>query len=200
MSTIIKFTKLLSSVTMLVLSLECIAQDRFTKLDKDCKVLNNTPTWDVVFDTSTNLYWEVKTSDDSPRHFNATYFWGGENIPNYSGKPKQYGNWNKLVNYVNGSRLCGFNDWRVPTIDELRTLTTFSKSSKGKYWKTDAQVWGKVFIDPSIFPHVLEMNPPFFWSTDFYEQGAYGFGFQFGGDAGVLIDDKGSRVMLVRGK
>jgi hypothetical protein len=176
-------------------------EPRFVKLDDSChKLPKSSEKWEAVYDSKSKLYWEIKKDDSSPRHYDKLYFWGGRNIPNYKGVPKTYGNWNPLVEYVNESKLCGFDDWRVPTIEELASLASGSKRTGGKFWKTKGNSWGRVYIDPTYFPHVLKMGAPFFWSTKFYEQGAFGFGYQFGGDAGVLIDDMGARVMLVRSK
>jgi hypothetical protein len=192
----------LGVVLTLFFSFPVLANEvRFVKLDEECrKLANKSEKWEVVYDSKTELYWEVKTDDESPRHYNKRYFWGGENIPGYKGTPKTYGDWNLLVNYVNESKLCGFNDWRVPTIEELASLATGSKKTGGKHWETKGNSRGRVYINPDYFPHVLKMNAPFFWSTKFYEQGAYGFGYHFGSDAGVMIDWMGSSVMLVRPK
>lgn len=176
-------------------------EPRFIKLDGACnKLPRASEVWEAVYDSSTDLYWEIKKDDDSPRHYDKRYFWGGENIPGYEGVPKTYGNWNPLVEYVNSKKLCGFDNWRVPTIEELASLASGSKKHGGKFWATKDNLWGRVYLDPNYFPYVLKMDAPFFWSVKFYEHGAYGFGYQFGGNAGILIDDMGARVMLVRSK
>jgi hypothetical protein len=187
----------LATLTMPALA----GESRFIKLDKDCnKLSNKSKKWEAIYDSKTELYWEIKKDDDSPRHYDKRYFWGGDNIPEYKGIPKTYGNWMPLIEYINSNKLCGFDNWRVPTIEELASLASGSKKQGGKYWETNDNNWGRVYLDPNYFPHILKMDAPFFWSNKFYEHGAYGFGYQFGGDAGVLIDHMGSRVMLVRSK
>jgi len=41
-------------------------------------------------------------------------------------------------------------------------------------------------------------DAPFYWSSEYYDHGAYGYGFGFGESAGILIDDTKGLLMLVR--
>jgi len=147
-------------------------------------------------DQETGLYWEVKKNDDSPRNYKSKYFWGGLGLPDKPDVPKQYGDWNELVEYANSSKLAGFTDWRVPTLNELRSLRT-KKGSNG-FWASPKSSRGKIFIDPALFPLTNLLEYPFYWTTTYYHEGAYGVGFQTGLESGVLIDHDGAYIMLVR--
>jgi len=59
------------------------------------------------------MWWEKKTQDGGIQ----------DRTQNYS--------WDQLDNYVrtiNNVGLCGFNDWRMPSLEELRTLVIRGRS------------------------------------------------------------------------
>lgn len=93
-----------------------------------------------VQDNVTGLMWEVKTADGGLRDWNKRYsnfdnaaveqFWTESGWIN----PTQAqidapSNSVGFKNSVNAQGLCGFNDWRLPTIDELRSILDTSKTS-----------------------------------------------------------------------
>ena len=109
--------------------------------------------WDCVVDEVTGLVWEVKTDvPDDLRHYDWTYSWfnpSGNNDGGDAGFPDG-GNCAArndcdtagYVAAVNAAGLCGFSDWRVPSLDELGTITIFvldSNVARG--------------LDDSYFPH-----------------------------------------------
>ena len=61
-----------------------------------------------------NNYWLPPTVNGDALDQNHLYRWGTE----------VYGDWDYAIDTVNSSNLCGFNDWRVPTADELQQLYT----------------------------------------------------------------------------
>jgi hypothetical protein len=73
-----------------------------------------------VLDKSTGLAWELKTDDDGIHDKDKDYRWGG--IGAEATGTGFFDDWNNLLNATNKEKLCGFSDWRVPTIDELKTL------------------------------------------------------------------------------
>jgi hypothetical protein len=88
--------------------------------------------WACVRDNVTGLVWEVKTDDDGIHDKDNTYRWGGltaigRDHPNKEGT--YYDDWNTLVNGTNTEKLCGFNDWRVPTQKELGNITHHGKTN-----------------------------------------------------------------------
>ena len=170
---------------------------RFQKFSHEGEALpNDAAKWDVIFDQDTGLYWEAKKDDDSPRNYKSKYMWGGLGLPDTPDVPKQYGDWNELVEYVNTSKLGEFTDWRVPTLNEIRSLRT--KKGPNGFWESRQSSKGKIFIDPSLFPFTNLLEYPFYWTTTYYHSGAFGMGFQTGGESGVLIDYDGAHIMLVR--
>ena len=102
----------------------------FTKLDvdgiplADQSVSYGVTPWACVKDNNTGLVWEVKT-DAGIHNKHATYQWGGltaigRDHPNALGP--YFDDWNILVQGSNTEILCGFDNWRVPTVDELSGL------------------------------------------------------------------------------
>lgn len=102
--------------------------------------------WDAALDTSTNLMWEANLSD----------------------KKYKWNDINQRAAEVNQVGLCGHRDWRVPNIDELKSLV-----KKGV---------GSPTIDTEHFP-----NTPasYFWSSSpsaDYSYSAWYISFGYGDD------------------
>ncbi|CAK0758973.1 conserved exported hypothetical protein [Gammaproteobacteria bacterium] len=115
----------------------------FTKIANDgselpvSAVLGTGPKdWACTRDNVTGFLWEVKTDDGGVRDKDNTYTWD-----------KAMGS---FVTTVNASGLCGFNDWRVPTIKELTGIVHYGVTSGGTY------------IDVSYFPNTPASG---FWSA-----------------------------------
>ena len=106
----------------------------FTKLDSNGNPLAASATeWSCVQDNVTGLIWEVKTDDNSERDKDNTYRWGGLTAIGRDSSNREgdyYDDWNNLVNTANsGNGLCGFTDWRVPDIEELRSIVDYSRTN-----------------------------------------------------------------------
>ena len=61
---------------------------------------------------SNALHWLQLSQDGSLSDYNNSYRWG----------TLVYGDWDELITYANSQQLCGFDDWRVPSAQELLEL------------------------------------------------------------------------------
>lgn len=128
--------------------------------------------WDCVRDNVTGLVWEVKRNDvDHLRHSGHRYSWyspstdtnggsagyespqlNGDNTavtgPTCIGVYESKCNTLSYVTAVNAVGLCGKKDWRIPTIDELVSLTNTGNSA--------------LTIDTNYFPNTLDT---YYWSS-----------------------------------
>ncbi|MDF1614644.1 DUF1566 domain-containing protein [Desulfurivibrio dismutans] len=149
--------------------------------------------WSCVQDNRTGLIWEVKVDDDSHlRHLGHTYSWyNEENATNGGNAGTQNGgtcsgsecDTQAFVQDVNAAGLCGANDWRLPTVQELLSVVDNGRTSTA--------------IDLDYFPNTSSDQ---FWSSSPYAghvNPAWLVSFSGGR---VYYDGKGSgnRVRLVR--
>lgn len=121
----------------------------FTKLDMSGNPLPASAIrWSCVRDNVTGLIWEVKTDDGGIHDKDITYRWGGITRQGNYGTELYYDDWDDLVNGSNTENLCGFNDWRVPTTQELMSIVDNSR-----YYPS---------IDTNYFPNTMSSH---FWSA-----------------------------------
>lgn len=92
------------------------ASGRFIKLDgQGNELADDAKEWAMVFDSQNDLYWEVKSADDSIHSNNATFTY--EMVKD------------NFVAKVNESNFGGYSDWRLPTTQELASLKVRKKDS-----------------------------------------------------------------------
>lgn len=123
-------------------------QSSFTLLDKAGKPTSLNARCVTI--PNSDLSWELKTNNGGVHDKDNVYRWGGSGAENTG--TIFFDDWNSLLNATNAEKLCGFNDWRVPTIDELKTLVTNTSNNP--------------VIDTAIFP--LTLATPY-WSASTYQ-------------------------------
>lgn len=81
-------------------------------------------------DAQTGLFWEAKTTAIGAHNAKLKYRWGG-----LGAQPVGeifFDDWNVLVNTANKNALCGYSDWRVPAIDELKQFYQQYQQAKSR--------------------------------------------------------------------
>jgi len=95
-------------------------------------------------DPNTNLIWQVEIEDKA-------YIW--DDIQEY-------------VNKLNDENYCGYNRWRVPTLDELQTLIT-----ENSYRNFKSQNFVTYITEPLLESMYMETQS--FWSSTECEEDNY---------------------------
>ena len=147
-----------------------------------------------VRDNVSGLIWEVKTDDGGLRDQDWTYTWY-DSVHNYSGNAgTASGTSNcqtegrcdteKYVADVNATALCGYTDWRMPSLKALQDIVHLGSAGPA--------------IDPTYFPNTggghFWSGSPYAYSSSF----AWYVGFSYGSVYYSFRYDDGS-VRLVRG-
>ena len=150
--------------------------------------------WSCVQDYVTNLTWEVKESDSShPRYAEHTYTWYDERA-NHSGGNTGTPNGGTcgtddcdtqgFAAWANGAALCGYSDWRIPTVTELTSLVVRGKELPA--------------VDTDYFPNTLQ--PRFFTAQTNAEIPEMAWYIYFSnGSSSYTYKRDPSQVRLVRG-
>ena len=111
----------------------------YTKLDSSGKTLSDSATsWAMVKDNVTGLIWEVKTSMgkgasySDPHNADNTYTWYNSNPATNGGNAGVPGNGTAtystqdFIGTLNTAKFGSYTDWRLPTVNELRTIVNYS--------------------------------------------------------------------------
>jgi len=150
-----------------------------------------------ALDSWTGLIWEVKTDQPGLHDWRNTYSWYNPNEQHgeldYRGTPNggqcaasDCDTWNYSL-AVNKTGLCGYKDWRLPTRDELASISDLRKA------KTPPT------FNLNYFPHGQADE---YWSANDYQfrwDAAWVWNYQFGHDR-VDWKKEPKRIRLVRGE
>jgi len=108
----------------------------YTKLDAAGKDLPDSATsWVMVRDNNTGLIWEMKTSKDGVKNYadphdaDNTYTWYDPNPATNGGNAGTAGNGTDTQDFIdalNTAKFGGYSDWRMPSIEELRSIVDYS--------------------------------------------------------------------------
>jgi PKD repeat protein len=122
----------------------------FTKIGASGEALPaSAKQWSCVKDNVTGLIWEVKTNDGGLRDVGRTY----TNYDSTSAKQLPGGlvptpsnlaastNSIGFLNAVNSEGLCGATDWRIPTVDELRSVASFTQTVDSTWFPFGTGGW-----------------------------------------------------------
>lgn len=115
--------------------------------------------WSCVRDNVTGLIWEIRSQDsDSYRYNDSGYRWHDPN-PETNGGQEGYTSCysglcttHQYIEAANTEKLCGFDDWRLPTTEELFSITHYGREG--------------TLLDISIFPDISSSTVQLFWTSD----------------------------------
>jgi hypothetical protein len=106
----------------------------FTKISATGqKVAADSPQWSCILDNNTGLMWEVKTDDGGIHDKDNTYTWYNPDSSingGFAGYENNGKNTYEFVRDVNSQGLCGYNDWRLPTVIELQGIINYQYNNK----------------------------------------------------------------------
>jgi hypothetical protein len=175
----------------------------FTKIANDGRTLPATVAlgdgpgeWACTRDNVTGLLWEVKTNDGGWRDEDWTYTWHNpKSLDGNPGSPGDTGTCDNTLNAqpcnttnyvvaVNAAKLCGYSDWRMPSVKELESIVDYGRFNPA--------------IDPDYFPYTTSS---YYWSGSVYSHSldtAWDVRFS-NGYVNLSSRNANSHVRLVRG-
>jgi hypothetical protein len=143
--------------------------------------------WGCTRDNVTGLIWEIKTADGGLRDKDWTYTWFSSDSSTNGGISGERGHYDSCGGFLNNHQcnteayvaevnalepaLCGYTDWRMPTLEELRGLVNYT---------------GGTAIDYSYFPNTNYSGA--YWSASTYAphpEAAWYLTFYNGGDGAI---------------
>jgi hypothetical protein len=128
----------------------------FTKISATGQSLPaNATEWSCVQDNHTGLMWEVKTDDGGLRDKDNVYTWYNTDATTnggFEGYANNGNNTQAFVVAVNAQGLCGYKDWYLPDVEELRSIVNYGRTSvidaryfpdayRESYWSSSPDVY-----------------------------------------------------------
>ena len=153
----------------------------YTKLDGSGNDLPITATeWVMVRDNVTGLIWEIKQNKDgtkdysNPHDADNTYTWFDSDPATNGGDAGTPGDGTDTEDFIfalNDDNFGGFTDWRVPTLEELRSIVNYGKFNPA--------------VDENTFSNVITSSSSYYWSSNTYAENtgiAWSLSFYSGSD------------------
>ena len=133
-------------------------QPSFIKYDSKGNELSDShQQWSCVEDTRNGLIWEVKSRTDTMRRADNLYSWFDPDNKHIKGtadggrcKGDIDCDTSAYVQAMNERNHCGYNDWKLPTKEQLQTIINLENSRDG------------VTINKEYFPETL---PSWYWTS-----------------------------------
>lgn len=146
----------------------------FTKINsKGHAVAAKAARWNCVKDNVTGLMWEVKTHDRGLHDRRWLYSWyqpesqingGGTGVENGGKCYRNQGcDTYHYVEAVNQQGWCGYQDWRLPTVEELTNVTDFSGKHPSSLYAPDANYFPDVKLAETTFWSSSPMDGDHAW-------------------------------------
>lgn len=130
----------------------------FVKMDAQGNYLADAAaSWQMVYDAVSGLVWEVKNPSDgaadyaSPNDADNAYTWYDADPIANGGNAGTAGDGTDTTDFIealNAANYGGYSDWRMPTVQELGTLTDYGYAAPA--------------VDPAYFPHTTAFG---YWSS-----------------------------------
>jgi len=115
---------------LLLISISVSAE--FKKMSGDGEILkSDSSEWSCVLDKKSSLMWEVKNEGEGLQYARNTYTWFDGQSGRDSGTYTKNCYWGKSCNTksyiedINKLELCSFNDWRLPSRNELNSIVDY---------------------------------------------------------------------------
>jgi prepilin-type N-terminal cleavage/methylation domain-containing protein len=137
--------------------LDRMGAPNYVKIGKNGSDLpNSAAQWVCVKDKKNGLIWEVKVKSTGLHYQKDYYSWYDSNPSTNGGNSGRKSNWfkpgQKLQNSedfilaINNKKMCGYSKWRLPIVDELRTIVDKTKrpsidTNFFPYTATGASYW-----------------------------------------------------------
>ena len=140
-----------------LMSISAIAEMHKMSDSGEILALESESSWSCVLDDSKSLLWEVKSREEGVQYSLNTYTWFDGESGRDNGTFSKNCYWGKNCNTlsftadINKANLCGYSDWRLPSLDELNTIVDyygdsdtlintdfFPNTQKNTYWTSDS--------------------------------------------------------------
>ena len=140
-------------------------KSNYIKYDSSGKSLpDDAEHWSCVNDIRTGLMWEVKSAEGGLRHSKNLYSWYNPVNKSLQGEPdggRCLGgidcDTDAYVQAMNTIKYCGFDEWYLPSKDEMQSLIVHNNHNRQK----------KVTIDIRYFPQTI---PSWYWTSSDHEE------------------------------